>query len=105
MTGTGNPPTRPAMIGKSMENRAVQEAAWKIITSITLAGVLAVAGMLWKMNGDLAVIKATMVTHAELRQTLNQEVPAPWFRAQVQRIENQLEEHVRQTATAGHRGG
>lgn len=104
------PPAAGATTGKKRMNwngngRAVKEAGWKLVTASTLALVIGVATMLWSVNAKLAVIEATMVTDHELQETIRQEVPPDWFRNQVQRIEDNLDEHMGQTAQEGHRGG
>lgn len=91
---------RKRMNGKS--NGTIVEAGWKLVTALTLAGVVAVATMLWNLNSRIAVMEATVVTETELRTTLREEVPAPWFREQVTQIQEDLREHIRQSAAQAH---
>ena len=84
---------------------AVRENAWRLVTALTLAGVIGTATMLWDISGRLRVIEATMVTERELTITLQENVPPSWFREQVQRIDSNLTTHMRQTTSQAHTGG
>ena len=70
------------------------DALWKLITSLSLAGIIGVFTLLWSLNAKLSVMEATMVTEGELRQTIQQNVPPQWFREEVARIRETLENHV-----------
>ena len=83
------------MTAEVQRNNRISEAAfWRVISSITVGGVIGLFGLLWTMNTKLAAIEATMVTEAELQATIRDNVPPPWFREQVARLESRVEDHI-----------
>ena len=99
------PANRKRIMAEHDRNHAtIREAAWRLITGATLAGVIFIAGLLWGMNAKLHVIEATMVTQSELNDVENR-IPPQWLRDQVTKIENDLNRHIESSVTQAHRGG
>ena len=53
-------------------------AFWKIINGLVLAGIVGLLAILWGIHGRLSVIEATMVTDAELAESLSELPPADY---------------------------
>lgn len=74
--------------------RLTEMVFWRIFSTVTAAGLIGLFALAWTMNAKLAAIEATMVTESELRETLAENVPPPWFREQVARLETRLQDHI-----------
>ena len=64
---------------------------WGVVQGVVLVVLLGVGTMLLKQNADIAVIKETMVTGADLRVALDAiENPPGWFRGDVENLEDRV---------------